>query len=1416
MKRELLRDQETFHLEIPADENNLSEVRDFIADICLRAGFSKRETNNTKLAMDEACTNIIKHAYSGVGGDIRIDVQAEPGKVEINVFDRGIPFDWGGVEDPDLEQYVEIGKKGGLGIFLMNRLMDDLDYHASEAGNRLYMAKSVQAAAAAPGRTGFIPLRKRWTSTLRFKFGLRAALGLLGLVTFLWVVQYINQTQEINIQRQQTWLGMSNFARALEAKSEDALVIDDLYDPAYRKMTDFIAERLEKMPEVLYARIVNNQGQVVASSDVEEFQERYNVPSGVEQMLSSGEWRTVTGTDQGVIKEFHLPVLLSTEDSGHAVTLGRVVIGISQRMVESGISDPRLKTTIILIGIFIVGVSLIYLLISVLTKPIQALTDGVRAIGEGSLDDEIRIDGPEEIGAIARAFNEITSKFREAQKSVVEQERFQKEMQVAQEIQHTLLPKKKPDVSGYDIASLYRAAKEVGGDYYDFINVDEDTLGVVVADVSGKGVPGSLIMTIIRTALRMEARGSLSAADVMARMNDFVTEDMKKGMFVTIFYVILDSKNRIISYASAGHNPMILYRAETDETFFLNPRGFPVGISLPDSSLFRRSIDVEKIKLKKDDMLIIYTDGVTEAMNNAREQYGEERLISVIKKFGRLSPQEFIDHLNGDIREFTGEYPQNDDITVVAIKEKLMADDVLYGIRKKLIDLVDIEGLSVAEACKQMRVSPSTYYRYKRRLVEMGERGLKNKMLREEHEIRRVSIEQRKKIFEIVRENPGFGAKRIAAVFNDGKEESDQVGPSLIYDELKRMRLNTYEKRLEYLRRNRFITEEEFQAMSAAPFGAAPVRSAPDTGAVRPEEAAPPEIFAAEAEPVPGSARESAAESAGEEPAFGTFQMEAEKLGIVKIHSRELEGGIVVLDVEGHLDSSSAAELEGVLESVHDYGYRKIVVNLEYVSYISSGGWGIFTGRVKTLREDEGDVVLVGMSPEVYDIYELLGFADIIMHFQNVGEAVEFIAMPFNERKKRLEEAARTERKELVTVPELAGIAVSGDDEGQAPWTPLRIEAGTVGERGEITVINLDGVIDTVSSVKLRSLLEELIGGGISKLVVDMSKVEYVSSSGWGVFASRIDEIRGLGGDMKIFGMDPEVDGIFHLLGFDAIMRSFSILTEAIGDFALQAPAMPRAPAAGADHEPREAARTTSEIARGELTEFRLETSSVDRVDSGPVVVSISGAIDASTTEAFEERLGRYAGEGRSNLILDLSQVVYISSSGWGVIVKFMQQLNGHGLVLALAGMDPVIFRIFRDLGFEPLIPHYLSVERAMDGLAVADRVGVEHTAEKPTAEDGPDDSGDGADEQREVTSDTATHDGNDAEPDSPRVERRGVEPIEPLRRTKVDETVVQLDFGEHKDVTEQKDELIRELGWEEYGRRLSEHNDLERKKKQG
>jgi len=1430
VKRELLKGRETFHLEIPADENNLSDVRDFIADICLRAGFSKRETNNTKLAMDEACTNIIKHAYGDRAGDIRIDVQAEPGSVEINIFDRGRPFEWSKVKDPDLQQYVEIGKKGGLGIYLMNRLMDDLDYSSSDAGNRLFMAKKAGSRA----EPLFMSIRPKWTATLRFKFALRATLGLLGLVVFLWIVQYVNQSRDVEGRRRQAWMDMAGFARTLETKAEPAVVLDDPYDPEYMELTDFLIERVQKMPAVRYARVVSGEGLTVASSDIDEFMNEYSPPAGAAGMPSTGVW--IEREENGeAIREFHLPVKISREEGEGGSVFGRVVLGVSEDFIESGIYDPRPKTSLMLVGIFLVGVSLIYLLISVFVKPIQALTDGVRAIGEGSLEDEIEIEGPEEIGEIARAFNEITNKFRVAQQSVVEQERMQKEMQVAQEIQHSLLPGIVPSVSGYDIASLYRAAKEVGGDYYDFVSVDEDTLGVVVADVSGKGVPGSLVMTMIRTALRMEARGSHSAADVMARMNDFVTEDMKKGMFVTIFYVILDSKNRVISYSSAGHNPMILFRAETDETFFLNPRGFPVGISLPDESLFRRSIDVEKIKLKKDDMLVIYTDGVTEAMNEQREQYGEERLLSLIKRCGRMSPDEFIDALNEDIRDFTGGYPQNDDITVVAVKEKLMADDVLFGIRKKLLDLVDVEGLTVAEACARMKVSPSTYYRYKKRMTEMGDRGLKNKTLRSEHEIRRVSIEQRKELLGIIRDNPRFGAKRIADMFSEGRDEKDGLNASLVYDELKRMRLNTFEKRVEYLRRNRYINEEEFQALVQG-------KALPDTPPVPETAGEGREIRETE---VPEAPREEEAEERVDEEApvaagpSGEQAMEdvggasrpprdmerlageilREGAAEVEVSESDEKEGLIVLKVRGHLDSSSAGELESFIEKIFERGFSKIAVDLSDVSYISSGGWGIFTGRVRMLREREGDVVLAGMSAEVFDIYELLGFQDIIMHFHNVDEAVDFLTLPFDIRQKRLGEISslapeetRLERR-ISAQGEMPG--EEAKEEG-GPWTPLRIQAGTVGEHGEITVLNLVGVIDTVSCMKLREVMDDLVDKGVDRFVVDMSLVEYVSSAGWGVFASRIDDVRRTGGDIKIFGMDPEVDNIFHLLGFDVIMRSFSILSEAIEDFrdiegvageaversVTEAEAGPAAKGGSGPSRAGEAYRSRR------VVEFDVRRLSRG---AGVEVLDVSGAIDAATSEEFEGRLDEVLGDLPSCLVLDLSEMIYISSSGWGVIIRFMQRLQEAGGRLALSGMSAPIFKIFRDLGFEPLIPHYFSVEKALEDAAAAGAAPRVESQRRQAAEEPVVDTRDAGERKESAAGRGKTAAGDKrAEKEDGRLFPSldgAIEPLEDIAEEMAGKLDSELDLSGKMGDAQRDDSRIRDLGWKEYGRRLLEKN---------
>jgi hypothetical protein len=326
--------------------------------------------------------------------------------------------------------------------------------------------------------------------------------------------------------------------------------------------------------------------------------------------------------------------------------------------------------------------------------------------------------------------------------------------------------------------------------------VDADTIGICVADVSGKGVPGSLIMTMIRTALRLEARGNKNPAEVLSRVNRFVTDDMKRGMFVTMFYLVLDSRNRVIHYASAGHNPMILYRPSIKQTYYLNPSGFPVGIQLPDISLFDNKIQQDTIRLREDDMLVLYTDGITEAMNPQRELYREERFLDAIKDNSHYDVGEFVKQIKDDISNHTKDYPQNDDITYVAIKEKMMPGEVIFNIHNELFRLIEEEGIAVKDACDKMRVSQYAYRKYKKVKEEKGEEGLKELLNATDYiEKKHLSIEVKTKLYEVIRKHPEYGAKKISETLDTKEFGFTKLEAHRIYQELKLAKLNIRAKR---------------------------------------------------------------------------------------------------------------------------------------------------------------------------------------------------------------------------------------------------------------------------------------------------------------------------------------------------------------------------------------------------------------------------------------------------------------------------------------------------------------------------------------------------------------------------------------------------------------------------------------------
>ena len=255
---------------------------------------------------------------------------------------------------------------------------------------------------------------------------------------------------------------------------------------------------------------------------------------------------------------------------------------------------------------------------------------------------------------------------RESQREHEQLKDIQSDLRIASEIQHAILPTNKDVLPKelYDMATLMDPAKDVGGDFYDYFKTDEDRLGFVMADVSGKGVPAALFMAVSRTLLKATGIRDLVSKDCMTSVNDLVCGESVDGMFVTVFYGRLNILTGEIDYTNAGHNPPYVVHA-SGKVEMVPPQGNMV-LGAVENFQYRN----DKITLEKGDMLFTFTDGVTEAMNAAGEQFGEERLEKLLAKCGGKTSQETIDTVRAAVAEWAGETEQSDDVTMLVIKRK--------------------------------------------------------------------------------------------------------------------------------------------------------------------------------------------------------------------------------------------------------------------------------------------------------------------------------------------------------------------------------------------------------------------------------------------------------------------------------------------------------------------------------------------------------------------------------------------------------------------------------------------------------------------------------------------------------------------------------------------------------------------------
>ncbi len=247
-----------------------------------------------------------------------------------------------------------------------------------------------------------------------------------------------------------------------------------------------------------------------------------------------------------------------------------------------------------------------------------------------------------------------------------EKQRIDHDLGVARRIQTSLLPKAIPKVAGLEVSAFNYPAQEIGGDYYDFVQVDDTHLGIAIADVSGKGIVGAIMMSVCRSVLRAHAPGNPSPARVLCLLNRVLSQDVSEDMFISMLYMVLNTATRELTVARAGHERPILSSGDGSGFTIIDSPGIAIGIS--DTPTFERVLHEVTLPLKPGDVVVAYTDGVTEGMNLQGEEWGVDSFLDAVRIAAEEGAHSVLNNVRQRLERFAGNRPQYDDMTLLALR----------------------------------------------------------------------------------------------------------------------------------------------------------------------------------------------------------------------------------------------------------------------------------------------------------------------------------------------------------------------------------------------------------------------------------------------------------------------------------------------------------------------------------------------------------------------------------------------------------------------------------------------------------------------------------------------------------------------------------------------------------------------------
>jgi sigma-B regulation protein RsbU (phosphoserine phosphatase) len=556
-------------LRVEATLENLRTISHFIQGVGQRLLLAERTLFHIDLAVEEAATNVVQHAYpSGQVGEILVRVETRDDALHISLIDWGVPFHPDDARPFDVHAPVEARVAGGMGLHFIYSLMDDVQRQTSSAPgepNTLTLIKRIERV---QGGTRLPDATRELSAMLTVSQGLAANVDLDDLLELI----------------------VNELTQAIDAERGTLYLIDEATGELFSRV---LLEDIGMLREVRVKIGQGIAGHVAASGEV------LNIPCAYDDPHFVSAFDQVTGYRTETV----LAAPMRNPQQG--------IIGVVQLLNKRG-------------GPF--------------TERDERLLAAMAAQAAISIEN-------------ARLYAQ------EIRQRLVDQE-----LETARAIQKSFLPEVVPQHIGWDIAAFWRPMREVAGDFYDFYSLPDGRLAVVIADVSGKGVPAALFMALSVTVLRFAMGLNFAPGELMDRANQAIIADQQSKMFATVFAGYLDLDSGVLQFASGGHNPPLLYRASTGHCEYLAASGVAVGV-------FKGADYAEGlVTLADGDVLVLYTDGITEVFNAEEDEFGEERLEELVVQHASQPADRLANLIVETAAAFGQEQGAFDDETLVVIK----------------------------------------------------------------------------------------------------------------------------------------------------------------------------------------------------------------------------------------------------------------------------------------------------------------------------------------------------------------------------------------------------------------------------------------------------------------------------------------------------------------------------------------------------------------------------------------------------------------------------------------------------------------------------------------------------------------------------------------------------------------------------